>query len=75
MEREVVIERLDVLERVVSQLFSEIVMLRSAVKSFQPVDETDEDVDEDGELNEEELREAVKSGQITGFIGVMKNFE
>jgi hypothetical protein len=46
-------------------------MLRSAVKSFQPVDETDED----GELNEEELRELVKSGQITGFIGVMKNFE
>ena len=71
MEREAAIERLDVLERVVSQLFSEIVMLRSAVKSFQPVDETDED----GELNEEELRELVKSGQITGFIGVMKNFE
>jgi hypothetical protein len=34
-----------------------------------------DETDEDGELNEEELREAVKSGQITGFIGVMKNFE
>ena len=76
MEREEVIERLDMLEHVVSQLFSEIVMLRSAVKSFEPVEETDEEVDdEDDELSADELREAVKNGEIKGFIGKMKGFE
>jgi hypothetical protein len=80
MEKEEVIERLDMLEHVVSQLFSEIVMLRSAAKSFEPVEETDEEVDEevedeDDELSADELREAVKNGEITGFIGKMKGFE
>jgi hypothetical protein len=80
MEREEVIDRLDILEHVVSQLFSEIVMLRSAAKSFEPVEETDEEVgeeveDEDDELSADELREAVKNGEITGFIGKMKGFE
>ncbi len=79
MEKEEVIGRLDMLENVVSQLFSEIVMLRSVVKSFEPVEETDEEVDgeddEDDELSADELREAVKNGEIKGFIGKMKGFE
>jgi hypothetical protein len=80
MEKEEVIERLDMLEHVVSQLFSEIVLLRSAAKSFEPVEETDGEVDEeveveDDELSADELREAVENGEITGFIGKMKGFE
>ena len=80
MEKEEVIERLDMLEHVVSQLFSEIVMLRSAVKSFEPVEETDGEVDEevedeDDELSADELREAVKNGEIVGFIGKMEGFK
>jgi hypothetical protein len=76
MEKEEVIERLDMLEHVVSQLFSEIVMLRSVVKSFEPVVETDEEVeDEEFELSADELREAVKNGEIKGFIGKMKGFK
>jgi hypothetical protein len=77
MEKEEVIGRLDMLENVVSQLFSEIVMLRSVVKSFEPVEETDEETDDDEEfeLSADELREAVKNGEIKGFIGKMKGFE
>jgi hypothetical protein len=80
MEKEEVIERLDMLEHVVSQLFSEIVLLRSAAKSFEPVEETDEEVgeeveDEDDELSADELREAVKNGEIAGFIGKMEGFK
>jgi hypothetical protein len=80
MEREEVIERLDMLEHVVSQLFSEIVLLRSAAKSFEPVQETDGEVDEevedeDDELSADELREAVKNGEIAGFIGKMEGFK
>ena len=84
MEREEVIERLDMLEHVVSQLFSEIVLLRSAAKSFEPVQETDGEVDgevdeevedEDDELSADELREAVENGEIAGFIGKMEGFK
>lgn len=76
LQKEDVIERLDMLEQVVSQLFSEIVTLRSVVKTLEPVVEPDEEEeDEEEELSVDELREAVKNGEIRGFIGKMKGFE
>jgi hypothetical protein len=78
LQKEDVIERLDMLEQVVSQLFSEIVTLRSIVKTLEPVvepDEEEEDEEEEEELSADELRGAVKNGEIRGFIGKMKGFE
>jgi hypothetical protein len=69
-----IIERLDYLESVLANVFQEVVNIRSFINTLSS-EEGEEDEEEPATITEEELRTAVKEGQIAGFIGTMKDFK
>lgn len=67
-------ERLDYLESVLATVFQEVVQVRAFVNSLSS-EESTQVVEEAPPITAEELRTAVKEGQIAGFIGAIKDFK